>query len=337
MDLFVHMWFRRLFWSIALGRLLEDIHVTWAHLEKKRSRLQLYTKSLEEYAYNAWRQCHILMLTISLNVEEDLKEDPAAEEEKTEEEMDVDDDDEMNEPELIFSYEADPLNPPPLGFDSEGESSSAAYDDDDGDILTPGCMRKDIKSLFRRVQSLSRRRTNRETTHARVKDREKANRRHYAKLDTYLAEDKVDCKKLKRDLEKARLSNTVLCMDKEQVERDLYQMRTWAYEFYQEMVRVIAVQKEGQSEVVDVLTTLGETSPRAVELCRWFEKTEMVFSISECAEGKKVKFVAPTLQGHALTWWNSQVATLGLENVNRTLWTELKKLMNEEFFPKEEI
>ncbi|GJT66584.1 putative reverse transcriptase domain-containing protein [Tanacetum coccineum] len=39
----------------------------------------------------------------------------------------------------------------------------------------------------------------------------------------------------------------------------------------------------------------------AVELCRWFEKTESVFSISECAERNKVKFVAATLQGRALT------------------------------------
>nr|GFA74549.1 putative reverse transcriptase domain-containing protein [Tanacetum cinerariifolium] len=45
----------------------------------------------------------------------------------------------------------------------------------------------------------------------------------------------------------------------------------------------------------------------AVELCRWFEKTEMVFGISECVEGKNVKFAATTLQGRALTWWNSQV------------------------------
>ncbi|GJY28086.1 hypothetical protein Tco_0403853 [Tanacetum coccineum] len=42
----------------------------------------------------------------------------------------------------------------------------------------------------------------------------------------------------------------------------------------------------------------------AVEFQRWFEKTESVFGISECAEGKKVKFVAATLQGPALTWWN---------------------------------
>nr|GEY82546.1 hypothetical protein [Tanacetum cinerariifolium] len=41
----------------------------------------------------------------------------------------------------------------------------------------------------------------------------------------------------------------------------------------------------------------------AVELQRWFEKTESVFEISECAEGKKVKFAAATLKGPALTWW----------------------------------
>ncbi|GKF83855.1 hypothetical protein Tco_0248753, partial [Tanacetum coccineum] len=28
--------------------LLEEIHVTWAHLEKKRIRIRLYTKSLKE-------------------------------------------------------------------------------------------------------------------------------------------------------------------------------------------------------------------------------------------------------------------------------------------------
>nr|GEW50400.1 alpha/beta hydrolases superfamily protein [Tanacetum cinerariifolium] len=33
---------------MALGRLLEEIHVTWAHLEKKWTRLRLYTISLEE-------------------------------------------------------------------------------------------------------------------------------------------------------------------------------------------------------------------------------------------------------------------------------------------------
>ncbi|GJS82288.1 hypothetical protein Tco_0748829 [Tanacetum coccineum] len=33
---------------LALGWHLEEIHVTWAHLEKKQTRLRLYTKSLKK-------------------------------------------------------------------------------------------------------------------------------------------------------------------------------------------------------------------------------------------------------------------------------------------------
>ncbi|GKB80373.1 putative reverse transcriptase domain-containing protein [Tanacetum coccineum] len=74
-----------------------------------------------------------------------------------------------------------------------------------------------------------------------------------------------------------------------------------------------------------------------VELRRWFEKTEMVFGISECVEGKKVKFVAATLQGLALTWWNTKVATIGLGTVNQIPWTEMKQMMTAEFCPTEEV
>nr|GFA45939.1 putative reverse transcriptase domain-containing protein [Tanacetum cinerariifolium] len=75
----------------------------------------------------------------------------------------------------------------------------------------------------------------------------------------------------------------------------------------------------------------------AVELRRWFEKTESVFEISECAEGKKVKFVAATLEGPALTWWKTKVATMGLEMVNQMPWTEMKQLMTAEFCSIEEV
>ncbi|GJT27109.1 hypothetical protein Tco_0907384 [Tanacetum coccineum] len=40
--------FKRLIVELALGWLLEEIHVTWAHLEKKQTRLRTYTKSLED-------------------------------------------------------------------------------------------------------------------------------------------------------------------------------------------------------------------------------------------------------------------------------------------------
>ncbi|GJT49132.1 putative reverse transcriptase domain-containing protein [Tanacetum coccineum] len=61
----------------------------------------------------------------------------------------------------------------------------------------------------------------------------------------------------------------------------------------------------------------------AIELCCWFEKIESTFRISECAETNKVKFAAATLQGRALTWWNTQVATL--EEVSR-MEDELRNL-----------
>ncbi|GJZ72626.1 hypothetical protein Tco_0636772 [Tanacetum coccineum] len=75
----------------------------------------------------------------------------------------------------------------------------------------------------------------------------------------------------------------------------------------------------------------------AVELSRWFKKTEMVFGISKCAEARKVKFAASSLQGRALTWWNSQVATMGLEAANQMGWTKMRRLMTEEFCPIKEI
>ncbi|GJR14562.1 hypothetical protein Tco_0797214 [Tanacetum coccineum] len=35
-------------WYFSLGRHLDELHVTWAHLEKKRTRLQTNTKTLED-------------------------------------------------------------------------------------------------------------------------------------------------------------------------------------------------------------------------------------------------------------------------------------------------
>nr|GEV63061.1 hypothetical protein [Tanacetum cinerariifolium] len=75
----------------------------------------------------------------------------------------------------------------------------------------------------------------------------------------------------------------------------------------------------------------------AVGLVRWFNKIENTFEISECAEGKKVKFATATLHGRALTWWNSQVTTLGREVANGRPWTEVKQMMTDEFCPTEEV
>nr|GFC67912.1 hypothetical protein [Tanacetum cinerariifolium] len=75
----------------------------------------------------------------------------------------------------------------------------------------------------------------------------------------------------------------------------------------------------------------------AVGLIRWIEKTKMVFTVSQCTEANKVVFAAATFQDRALTWWNSHVATSGIEVVTRKTWAEMKVMMTEEFCPPEEI
>nr|GEX70612.1 reverse transcriptase domain-containing protein [Tanacetum cinerariifolium] len=46
-------------------------------------------------------------------------------------------------------------------------------------------------------------------------------------------------------------------------------------------------------------------SKGAIGLIRWFERTESVFSRSNCTEDCKVKFATSTLTEEALSWWNS--------------------------------
>ncbi|GJZ34363.1 putative reverse transcriptase domain-containing protein [Tanacetum coccineum] len=183
------------------------------------------------------------------------------------------------------------------------------------------------------MTSLSRRLCGCETTHALVEKKGKAKDEYYGKLildlgnevrssveeGTYAmenlvrklgnAEEKAEYKKLKKELKEAR-----------------------GFVFEERPNEAIYVPVEDEKSP----SSEPQGSPRTVELRRWFEKTESVFGISECAEGKKVKFAAATLEGPALTWWNSKVATMGLETVNQMPWTEMKQLMTTEFCPIEE-
>ncbi|GJW72767.1 putative reverse transcriptase domain-containing protein [Tanacetum coccineum] len=51
----------------------------------------------------------------------------------------------------------------------------------------------------------------------------------------------------------------------------------------------------------------------------------------------KVVYAASTFEGRALTWWNGNVRTLGLENANKIPWTEFKEMMTTEYCPDTEI
>nr|GEV76920.1 putative reverse transcriptase domain-containing protein [Tanacetum cinerariifolium] len=55
-----------------------------------------------------------------------------------------------------------------------------------------------------------------------------------------------------------------------------------------------------------------------VGLTRWIEKMESVFQISGCAMENQVKFSTCTLLDYALTWWNTQIRSLGPDAYSMT-------------------
>ncbi|GKC85797.1 putative reverse transcriptase domain-containing protein, partial [Tanacetum coccineum] len=65
-------------------------------------------------------------------------------------------------------------------------------------------------------------------------------------------------------------------------------------------------------------------------LARWFEKMEFVFCINNCPVDSQVKFATCTLLDGALTWWNSHVQTVVINEAYEMSWKELIKLMIEE-------
>ncbi|GJS20678.1 hypothetical protein Tco_0449310 [Tanacetum coccineum] len=46
-----------------------------------------------------------------------------------------------------------------------------------------------------------------------------------------------------------------------------------------------------------------------VVLTRWIKKMENVQDMSGCSNDQKVKYIAGSFMGKALTWWNSQIRT----------------------------
>ncbi|GKB80372.1 hypothetical protein Tco_0947267 [Tanacetum coccineum] len=116
----------------------------------------------------------------------------------------------------------------PQSVHQVAESSTATFLQEDGDSLLPSFMRMNINSLFGRIASLTRRVCGRETTHALVEKKGKAKDKYYGKLVADLgnevrcsvgereavlediikdfgnAEERVECKKLKKELEEAR-------------------------------------------------------------------------------------------------------------------------------------
>ncbi|GKE08540.1 hypothetical protein Tco_1412091, partial [Tanacetum coccineum] len=68
-----------------------------------------------------------------------------------------------------------------------------------------------------------------------------------------------------------------------------------------------------------------------------FERTESVFSRSNCIEDCKVKFSTGTLTEDALSWWNSYAKPIGIEQADKIAWAELKRLLTNKNCPQTEV
>nr|GEV34788.1 hypothetical protein [Tanacetum cinerariifolium] len=296
--------------------------------------------------------------------EEEFEEEKDPQEEEDDMKIDIEEDE--NEPELTYPYEeVDPLNFSSPAFESEpddeievenliehedktdpasvykvGESSAAPFLQEDSDSLLPGLMRRDINSLFGWMDSISRQLCGRETEHALVEMKGKAKDKFYGKLILELGNEvRSSVEHGTAAMEKLveKLGNSE---DKDSVDDAIAAEQARQTNVRNDASGFGPVMGQDAAPAVRECTFAGfmKCNPTvfrgvegAVKLRRWFEKTESVFEISECVEGKKVKFTAATLKGPALTWWKTKVATMGLETINQMPWTEMKQLMTAEF------
>ncbi|KAD3067306.1 hypothetical protein E3N88_35186 [Mikania micrantha] len=75
----------------------------------------------------------------------------------------------------------------------------------------------------------------------------------------------------------------------------------------------------------------------AAGLLRWIEEMENKLKISQCLEEHKVSYAACSFKESALTWWNTQVKTLGSATIDLMGWNEFKNLVRSEYCPLTEI
>ncbi|GJT26220.1 reverse transcriptase domain-containing protein [Tanacetum coccineum] len=67
------------------------------------------------------------------------------------------------------------------------------------------------------------------------------------------------------------------------------------------------------------------------------EKIENVQDMSGCNNDQKVKYIAGSFVGKALTWWNSQICTLSRDVAVSMSWNDFKFMMIQEFCPSHEM
>ncbi|GKD40303.1 putative reverse transcriptase domain-containing protein [Tanacetum coccineum] len=99
----------------------------------------------------------------------------------------------------------------------------------------------------------------------------------------------------------------------------------------------VAIRKLVADSVATALEAQAATMARVVGLIRWFKRTELVFSRSNCAKKNKVKFNINTLTEEALFWWNSFAQPIGVKEAYKITWSEFKRLLIKKYCPQTQI
>ncbi|GJX22817.1 putative reverse transcriptase domain-containing protein [Tanacetum coccineum] len=257
-----------------------------------------------------------------------------------EDDMEVDIEEDENEPELTYPYEeVDPLSPPLPVFESEPDNEIEVKNQNEHEDETVPV------SVYK-------------TAHALVEKKGKAKDKFYGKLILDLGnevrssveqgmaameklveklgntKDRVECKKLKKELKEARVSNTFLRFMFEERPNEAINVL-----IEDEKSPLIMPPKSAPMTQAAIRRMIKESVDATIAAKR--ERQANVRNDASGSgpvrEGKKVKFAAATLEGPALTWWKTKVATMGLEIVNQIPWTEMKQLMTVEFCPIKEV
>ncbi|GJX49139.1 putative reverse transcriptase domain-containing protein [Tanacetum coccineum] len=226
----------------------------------------------------------------------------------------------------------DPLNPPPPASESEPDDEIEVENPiEHEDKTVPVSVYEDMISLFGRMVNFSRRLCGRETTHALVEKKGEAKDKFYGKLILDLGNEvhssmEQGTAAMKKGFVFEERPNEAIDIPIEDEKSPLSEPRgsppdvimppksaPMTQAAIRRMIKesvdaAIAAERARQANVRNDVSRSGASlwGRGAVELRRWFEKTKSVFEISECAEGKKVKFVAATLEGTALTWWKTK-------------------------------
>ncbi|KAI3797771.1 hypothetical protein L1987_33034 [Smallanthus sonchifolius] len=75
----------------------------------------------------------------------------------------------------------------------------------------------------------------------------------------------------------------------------------------------------------------------ATGLLQWFESIENTFLNSDCPDNLRVRHATSVLKKRELTWWNREKRNKGVDVAMALPWDEVKRLMTEEFCPRNEV